>query len=69
MEDHDKILREVLSKLCREGLTINSEKLIFGVEQVEFLGSILSKNGISISPKRIKAIKEFPSPATKKDLQ
>lgn len=69
IESHDDTLSEVLLKLSKEGLTINKEKSIFGVEEIEFLGSVLSSKGVTICQNRIKAIKEFPRPKDKKELQ
>lgn len=68
VENHDVTLREVLRRLCKEGLTINSKKSEFFQTNITFLGSILNKDGISVDPSRIKAIKDFPKPANKKDL-
>lgn len=53
---HDDTLRKVLTKLSEEGLTLNEEKSIFGVNEIEFLGSVLSERGVAISPKRVEAI-------------
>lgn len=68
VEEHDKTLRVVLSKLQEAGIMLNKDKCIFGASRVEFLGHEISEKGISILPKRLKAITEFPVPTDKISL-
>ena len=42
---------------------------MFAVTEGKLLGHIVSKTGISIDPKRIKAIKQIPFPHSKKGMQ
>lgn len=69
IEGHDECLREVLRRLSDAGLTINIEKCIIGVQEIKFLGFVLSSNGISIDLDRVKAISNFPKPDNKTELQ
>lgn len=69
VEIHDSTLRKVLKRLSEEGITLNKDKSIFGVTEIDFLGSTLSSKGVRISNERIKAITEFPQPKNKKDVQ
>lgn len=66
--EHNKILEIVLTRLKNEGITLNKNKCVFGVEQIEFLGHLISKKGISILPSRISAILNFPTPKNKESL-
>lgn len=68
-EEHNRILFQVLQRMVDEGITINEEKSIFGVREIKFLGLMLSENGISVDPERIEAIKKFPTPENKSQLQ
>lgn len=43
VEEHDKVLREVLSRMEKEGITINQQKSVFGVKKIEYLGHVLSE--------------------------
>lgn len=68
-ETHDKTLREVLARLNKEGITLNKNKCVIGVDKVSFLGHVISKSGVKIDPSRIEAICQFPEPTNKKEVQ
>ena len=46
MEEHDRIFEEVLKILKEKNLTLNAKKCKFHMTQLEFMGFVLSKNGI-----------------------
>lgn len=52
-------------------MIVNWEKFYrdYPVHWIEFLGAVISQQGVSISPKRIEAIRDFPAPKTKHDVQ
>ena len=62
IEEHDRILRLVCERVLAAGITLNEEKCVFGVKQIEFTGHIISQKGIDIHPDRVAAIVNFPSP-------
>jgi len=68
VEEHDKTLRAVLSKLQKVGITLNKDKCVFGTDKIEFLGHLITEEGISILPKRVEAITNFEAPKDKKTL-
>ena len=43
----------VLETLGKAGMRINRSKYIFHAKEMEFLGYIVSSNGIKINPKKI----------------
>lgn len=51
------------------GISHNPKKSIFAVHEGKLLGHIVSKQGITIDPKRVKAILELTLPNHKKGLQ
>ena len=55
-------LEKILELLRDTGLTLNLKKCKFGLENVEYLGLIIGKEGISPSVKKVKAISEFSTP-------
>lgn len=69
IEKHDETLRAVLTRLSNEGITLNQNKCVIGVNTINFLGHLISKSGIKIDPERIEAITKFPEPTNKKELQ
>ena len=65
MDQHDKTLREVLTRINKEGLTLNKSKCRIGVQELQFLGHLVSAQGIKILPERVSAVKNFPEPTNK----
>jgi len=61
---HEQHLRVVLERLHQHNLKISSEKCIFSVPEVSFLGCSLSSSGIRPSTNRTDAISTFPVPDT-----
>lgn len=54
--DHFDHLRQVFLR-CREyGVSLNPSKCVFPTNQGKLLGYIVSKDGLTIDPKRTKAI-------------
>eukprot|EP00833_Pecoramyces_ruminatium_P005437 jgi/Orpsp1_1/1179469/evm.model.c7180000069456.1 len=69
LETHHKQVRQVLETLLENNLYVKLEKCEFDKNEVEFLGYVLSGKGVSIDPKKIKSIKEWPIPTCVKDVQ
>ena len=61
-EDHKNRLKTVLQILREKQLYAKLKKCEFWLEQVGFLGHIISKEGISVDPIKIEAIKDWPTP-------
>ena len=61
-EVHLKNLEEVLRRLKEANLKLNVEKCVFFQVQVTFLGHLISHQGVSMDPQKIKAIEEWPRP-------
>ena len=59
----------VLSRLKEAGLRLKREKYEFEVSEIEFLGFVISKEGIRPSETKFAAIQKYPEPKTKKELQ
>ncbi|XP_057520750.1 uncharacterized protein LOC130801014 [Amaranthus tricolor] len=61
-EQHKKHLRIVLEKLRKEKLYGKFGKCEFLLEKISFLGHVVSKDGISIDPEKIRVVMEWPNP-------
>ncbi|XP_057846650.2 uncharacterized protein LOC131056314 [Cryptomeria japonica] len=61
-EDHLKHLEEVLSILESESLFAKASKCEFGMEELLYLGHIISAEGVKVDPEKIKAVVEWPPP-------
>ena len=68
-ESHGEHLRLVYSTLLQEQLYANPKKCTFFTESITFLGFIVSSQGISTDPKKIKAILEWPKPQTIREVR
>src|ERR1700743_646444 len=67
--DHQKHVREVLRRLRAAGLYASLKKCVFDTDTVEFLGYIISPQGLSMDRSKVKVIQEWPEPRKVKDVQ
>lgn len=67
--DHVRHLREVLERLRKFALYASKKKCEFFIQEVEFLGFIVSTAGVSMDSRRVAAVEEWPTPKTFKDVQ
>jgi hypothetical protein len=67
--DHEKHLRMVLERLQKHQLYAKLSKCSFFVTEIEYLGHIISPNGMRPNPKLVEALQKFPRPTTLKELQ
>ena len=67
--DHKKHVREVLRRLCLHGLYVHPDKCFFSVDSVNYLGFILSWDGLKMDPGKVQAIMDWPEPRKVKDIQ
>jgi len=66
---HMDHLKKALACLSKYGLRVNSKKCILGVDQILFLGFIVSGTCLRIDPKKIEAVQRYPVPKTVKEVQ
>jgi hypothetical protein len=70
LEEHEQHVCLVLQKLQDVGLYVKLEKLcIFHQPQVEFLGYIISNEGLMMDPKKIQAVTEWSTLKIVRDVQ
>ena len=68
-EEHVEHLRQIFGRLRRFGLKLHPEKCKFGRSRVEYLGHVISEEGISPNPDKDKAVCEFPVPTSVKGVR
>lgn len=66
---HLRDLKEVLDRLVEAEILLKPSKCRFGVEQVEYLGHIVSARGIAPDPKKVAKLKEYPKPTCINELR
>jgi hypothetical protein len=59
----------VLQKLHNADLYVKLEKCVFHQPQVEFLGYIISNEGLIMDPKKIQAVTDWSIPKIVRDVQ
>ncbi|KAJ3687260.1 hypothetical protein LUZ61_016424 [Rhynchospora tenuis] len=69
MEEHKEHLSLTLELLFKNQLFAKMSKCEFGLEDIEYLGHIISHNGVATDPKKIEAMCNWPSPRTVKELR
>ena len=68
-KDHKNHVRLVLKKLCSAGFYTKLEKCVSHQPQVEFLGYIISGEGLSMDPKKIEAVISRKIPSIVREVQ
>lgn len=68
-ENHKTVIKEVLRRLEKYGVTLNVEKCEFGKSKINFLGYQVSSEGISPTKERTETIANYPKPKTVAELR
>ncbi|KAJ9546504.1 hypothetical protein OSB04_019047 [Centaurea solstitialis] len=68
-EEHGEHLRKVLEMLKREQLYAKFSKCEFWLKEVQFLGHIVTQEGIKVDPAKIEAIKDWESPKSPSEVR
>jgi len=63
-EIHLKAVHKVRTKLREAGMQLNINESFFAKEQVNYLGYIISRSGITPQPSKVKLIVDMPRPKT-----
>jgi hypothetical protein len=68
-EDHVRHVDKVLQLLKEQQLYLKPSKCFFGVKEVEYLGHIVSHEGVKVDLNKIKAMMDWSIPKTLKNLR
>ena len=69
LEAHTEHLRMVLHTMRVHQLYAKRSKCVFGVSQVEYLGHIISDEGVATDPSKVTAMQNWPIPKNLKQLR
>ena len=69
LEDHLNHMRALLEVLRKNELYANKKKCSFAQFRVDYLGHIISREGVEVDPEKIRAIKEWPIPANVREVR
>jgi hypothetical protein len=67
--EHDERLLKVLQMAKENGVQFNLSKCVFGRSEIEYLGHMLTKDGIKPDPTKIESIIKMEQPKNVKELQ
>jgi len=62
-------VRVVLSLLVENKLLVNNKKCSFGQSQLEYLGHIISGEGVAADPQKLDVMRSWPTPSDVKSLR
>ena len=62
IEEHKEHLTQFFDELHAHKLYINGKKSEFFLQEIHYLGHIISKEGIRMNPEKLKIIDEWPIP-------
>ena len=68
-QEHVIVLREVLERILRAGLTVRPSKCLIGAEALDFIGNHIAKGMIEPNEENIFKVRSAPRPTTKKELR
>ena len=60
--DHDANLQRLLQQARDCNLKLNKKKLWLGLEEVAYIGHLLTNKGLKPDPMKVRAIKALPQP-------
>ena len=62
LEEHRKIVKEVLERLQKHNLYLQPEKCEFKHTEVEYLSMVICHGQVSMDPGKVQAVTEWPKP-------
>ncbi|KAK3107076.1 hypothetical protein FSP39_006459 [Pinctada imbricata] len=69
VEEHNERLKKVFEASKKANLKLNLDKCEFGVQELTFVGDVISSDGVKPDPIKVRAIQNFTTPSCKKDVQ
>ena len=69
IQEHARRLEHVLQRFEKANLQLQPEKCVFAQPQVEYLGYVVARDGVSASPEKVKVVRQYPVPKNVKDIR
>jgi hypothetical protein len=69
MTEHQNHLKQVMIVLMTNSFVANATKCKFGSQQIDYLGHIISGEGVAVDPSKIQCILDWPVPKTVKGVR
>ena len=68
-KEHDRIVRETLKRLQGNGLAVAADKCVWRTTEVEFLGYVLSRDGVKMAQNKVEAVLSWKAPESLTEVQ
>jgi Reverse transcriptase (RNA-dependent DNA polymerase) len=68
-QEHDRNFEEVLARLDERGVKVNKKKFVYGQEEIEYLGFLISQDRIRPKYNEKDSIENHPQPKNGNELQ
>lgn len=68
-QEHDQRLKKVLARIREKGLILNRQKCQIGLGEIEFMGHMISTQGIGPTKERVRAIVNATPPKTSSEVR
>ena len=64
VQEHMDSINKIFKRLQENNLKIQLDKCEFFKKETEFVGHIITSDGVKPNPKKIECVRKFPTPAT-----
>ena len=69
LEEHNRKLTTAFQRIRDAGLRLKPKKCRFAQEEVEYLGHVVSADGVRTDPRKVDVVRNFPTPVDVKTLR
>ena len=69
LEEHKQHVKTILHALQKAGMRLHLDKSVFHMKEVEYLGLILTTEGIRMDDTKTAAVQDWPTPKNLKEVQ
>ena len=69
LDQHVEHLNKVAQRLRWSGLMLKPSKAQFMVKEVEYLGHLVNEEGVQPLPRKLEALRKFPTPTTPQEIK
>lgn len=69
LEEHNQNLIQVFDRLRQHHLKLEPDKCEYLKPELQYLGHIISEDGVKPNPEKLKAVQNFPEPRTSKQIK
>ena len=68
-QDHDKNLSLLLERCRQKSIKLNRDKVLLRVQKVDFMGHLLTAQGLKPDPNQVEAILKLETPETNEEIE